>query len=131
MVSSAPSPGSAATPDPRHQVLREQNLHEVQQTPGVHRLATAAGAWPLELLDRKETVSATIQSELDFERCLRNRIMEAIDEQGLSADEVAQRADMIPSGVAALFRRAAWPLPVALRVANGLGLEIRPVVEPR
>jgi ribosome-binding protein aMBF1 (putative translation factor) len=69
--------------------------------------------------------------ERAFERELRTRIMQEIESLGLSAEDVAQRTGMLPSGVDALFQRRSWPLPVAFRVARGLDLEIRPSLDRR
>lgn len=76
-------------------------------------------------------MSTATAAERDFERELRNHIMDEIREQGMTVDEVAHRTGMLPSGVEALFQRRVWPISVAFRVARGLGLEVRPVVESR
>ena len=69
--------------------------------------------------------------ERAFERALRERIMNEIEARGLTAEDVAERTGMLPSGVDALFQRRAWALPVAFRVARGLDLEIRPSLDHR
>jgi transcriptional regulator with XRE-family HTH domain len=65
-------------------------------------------------------------TELDFGRLLRDELVAVIKERGLSTEEVADLTGLFPSGVEALMRREAWPLQSALRVANGLRLDLRP-----
>lgn len=76
-------------------------------------------------------MSPVVNEERAFEVALREGIMRAIKERGLSAENVAMETGMLPSGVDALFARGAWPLSTALRVAQGLGLEVRPEVAKR
>lgn len=76
-------------------------------------------------------MDTVLSGEREFEVALRESIMREIDERGLTPETVAQETGMLPSGVDALFARRAWPLPTALRVAHGLGLEIRPEVASR
>lgn len=71
-------------------------------------------------------MSPVLDEERAFERALRDSIMEAIQERELTSEDVAHETGMLLSGVEALFARQAWPLSTALRVAHGLGLEIRP-----
>jgi len=63
-----------------------------------------------------------IESDLSNE--LRRAVLEAMRQQGLNADAVAERLDLIPTAVRALLVREHWSLKTALVMAEGLDLPI-------
>lgn len=44
---------------------------------------------------------------------------------GMSVDELADRLDLLPSGVRMLMERTVWPLEESVRVADRLGIHVK------
>lgn len=72
-----------------------------------------------------------VTSEDRFRRALREQLVARIEEQQLDIDELAERVGMLPSGAQALMGRHDWTLRTCLRVAESLGVDVRPTVEDR
>jgi hypothetical protein len=74
---------------------------------------------------RAEIVSA----ERDFEDQVRAQILSEIARRHIEAEQIAASLGMLRPSVELLLDRRTWPLEVSLRVAKGLGIEVRVVAE--
>lgn len=68
------------------------------------------------------TAPGSIESNLSHD--LRQAVLDMIGERGLSAEELADELDLVPTAVRALLVRERWPLRTALLMADGLRLPL-------
>jgi hypothetical protein len=62
------------------------------------------------------------EGELMFSSLLRNKVTAVISQNNLSEKQVADKLDLLPTGVEALFSIDRWPINTAIRVAFAFGI---------
>ena len=62
---------------------------------------------------------------------LKKAIMKEINRQGLDRHQLAEKLDLLPSGVEILFSHSYWPIEKGLSIIKALDLDIKLGVEKR
>jgi hypothetical protein len=70
-------------------------------------------------------------TELELSQALRDAVDVQIEAKRLNREDLADRLGVMPIAIDVLFARRRWPLPVGVRVASALGLDLRIDITPR
>jgi hypothetical protein len=71
-----------------------------------------------------QTINEPGRIELDLGEQLRKAILADIERRGSDYEQLGEKLGLLPSGVEALLRRQVWPVTIAMRVAERLGIPI-------
>ena len=64
------------------------------------------------------------QKEMDFSSQLRTAVLQKIKKSSWDNNSVAERLELLPSGVKMLLDRESWPVETAIRVAAALDIPL-------
>lgn len=73
----------------------------------------------------------TSTSQRAFTEQLREVLLAEAERRRWDPERLAQEAGFLPAGMKTLIERKRWDLDSALRVADALGVEVRPVLDRR
>lgn len=66
----------------------------------------------------------TSETERRIAAELRTRVLDTIEREGLTEAVLAERLGLLRAGVRLLLEREDWPLDIAVRVAEAVGIEV-------
>jgi hypothetical protein len=67
---------------------------------------------------------AVSQKEIDFSSQLRNAVLNKIKKSSWDNRFIAERLELLPSGVQVLLDRDSWPVETAIRIATALDISL-------
>jgi hypothetical protein len=69
-------------------------------------------------------LSVPSQQELMLARVIRQTVLAELQSRRFGNEQLARVLDIFPSGAGGLLRETDWPLEIAVRVADALGINI-------